>query len=678
MEETMSKHEQCPVCNSKKATRDCKRINKKICSLCCGRGPRKGMRCPPYCDYFIPPVKPNTIFSEASFTDAETKLMLPFRDNEYIPQIFQIVGLDINQFKILFEDSNSLKILIQGQLVEIIPGIIDHLFEKEEWKKDFIKTESKEGKIKNWAPILSIVRDGNYLIYPDEGKIITKLGQIIDVAVDQHKFFFILPESFPRMAGIPQEKDPPFVLFYGFHSIIYANPLQLKEPFSLEITIHNYGKTFIDGIFCWDIPIIAPFYQLHLKKFIFECKSPFELSNSSELIKICPHIDKKIWGLENMSLFPPPPELADARLRYGKELDKIPLNQLINEELWIEKISGLIFKIRCETNRGFITAVKVTKDPIPIALYEHLEKIEVFKIPLAASFITNNSKEHVTIIISANIDGVTNPETKTIEIGPMKQEIFEHKPHLKLNSRIRNETFLTYLQIEISKVTENGNIVLMKNTYPIRILANDTMIWKASFPNGITQDLVRYIACWVTPNRTEFDNLIRNAVQRIGHGAFTGYIDSEKHPEFIRDQVKALYDELSSIPLKYVGQDFTFGSSTSQITQKVFKPIQTLKKGFGNCIDFAVLMASLLESVNIHPIIVFIENHAFLGWEIEENTEKYEFLECTDIGITSFEEAMKDGAFYYREEYLKTHSELNQIVNIRKMRAKGIYPLTDD
>jgi len=55
------------------------------------------------------------------------------------------------------------------------------------------------------------------------------------------------------------------------------------------------------------------------------------------------------------------------------------------------------------------------------------------------------------------------------------------------------------------------------------------------------------------------------------------------------------------------------------------------------------MFASLLEQIGLHPVIVIVPGHAFLGWETWENSNEYEYLEATMVGYSDFDTAYKTG-----------------------------------
>lgn len=68
----------------------------------------------------------------------------------------------------------------------------------------------------------------------------------------------------------------------------------------------------------------------------------------------------------------------------------------------------------------------------------------------------------------------------------------------------------------------------------------------------------------------------------------------------------------------------------SERTQRLRTPSDMLESNSGTCIDLALLLASCLEYVDIYPVIVLLEGHAFVGyWRSERYHEKFVLVSRT-------------------------------------------------
>ena len=137
--------------------------------------------------------------------------------------------------------------------------------------------------------------------------------------------------------------------------------------------------------------------------------------------------------------------------------------------------------------------------------------------------------------------------------------------------------------------------------------------------------------------------------------------------------------------LLYTNAPLNFGKKAGQITQRVRLPIDSLKMGQtqANCIDGAVLFASILENVGIEPLLVIVLGHAFIGWRIWNDVNEYDFLETTMIGTGNFKNALECGNTQYKDAVKKGFDKRDlfdpngfiRIVDVTACRKKKINPI---
>lgn len=106
---------------------------------------------------------------------------------------------------------------------------------------------------------------------------------------------------------------------------------------------------------------------------------------------------------------------------------------------------------------------------------------------------------------------------------------------------------------------------------------------------------------------------------------FDGYqsIDPElaNPAQFVDSQVQALwYSVVYRVPVSYINPPPTYAVSS----QRIRTPSEIVAGGFGTCIDLALMLASCLEAVEIHPVIFLLEDHAFPGyWRTEAGRDTF-------------------------------------------------------
>jgi len=205
---------------------------------------------------------------------------------------------------------------------------------------------------------------------------------------------------------------------------------------------------------------------------------------------------------------------------------------------------------------------------------------------------------------------------------------------------------------------------------------------------GKIVDLTDYLAAWVTPRSPVMEPLLRRAADYHPRRSMVGYQGTgtwEERAAIVRTQAEAIFTALKQeANLTYVNSSLNIGRQAGQITQRVRLPSQSIAAGgAANCIDGAVLFASLLELVSLEPLLVIVPGHAFVGWRIWRGDDRYEFLETTMIGSSDFVQAQQRGRQEYdaaleKGYFTRSLFDLHgfaRLVDIAACRTRGILPL---
>ena len=244
------------------------------------------------------------------------------------------------------------------------------------------------------------------------------------------------------------------------------------------------------------------------------------------------------------------------------------------------------------------------------------------------------------------------------------------------------------LRVTVRQLGAGEGVLLHDETYAIRLHAFDTALLGISTPEGSIVDLSDHLAAFVTPHAWEIENLLRLAVNYHPQRQMLGYQNSGEQdgPHSVLAQVQAMYRALKQdAGLVYIDSSLNFGKQEGQITQRVRLPRSSLhdNQSRANCIDGAVLYASLLELANLQPLLAIVPGHAFVGWRIARNADQYDFLETTSTGSEDFERALEKGRKHYKRardrgyfgRELFDARGFARLVDVADCRAKGINPL---
>lgn len=199
------------------------------------------------------------------------------------------------------------------------------------------------------------------------------------------------------------------------------------------------------------------------------------------------------------------------------------------------------------------------------------------------------------------------------------------------------------------------------------------------------------IAAFVTPNHPAVSAVVHDASLFLkkwkGDPAFTGY--QTQNPNNVKLQMAAIYAALAQQKIIYNNPPASYEMSG----QRVRLPHSVLEQKLGTCLDLALLYASCLEAVGLHPLLVFLKGHAFCGCWLESETfadccvddisalekriaadaEEILLVECTDFvdgGTADFDRALKHG-----KDHLDDVSKFNCVVDIQRSRGSGIRPI---
>lgn len=91
--------------------------------------------------------------------------------------------------------------------------------------------------------------------------------------------------------------------------------------------------------------------------------------------------------------------------------------------------------------------------------------------------------------------------------------------------------------------------------------------------------------------------------------------------EFVDLQVQAIWAALTmDYKLLYINPPPAYSSRN----QRLRTPSEVVASNSGTCVDLALLLAACLEYVDIHPVIVLLSGHAFVGyWRSDEGHEDF-------------------------------------------------------
>jgi len=351
--------------------------------------------------------------------------------------------------------------------------------------------------------------------------------------------------------------------------------------------------------------------------------------------------------------------------------------------------SGIAHEKATRESNAPAVRVKLLTPIIPTAFCHNLSE-EAF--PLVQLRIDNSAWGSLPaqIYAKASIEGYSDEAVSSVLVPAGECEeiallpTLQQGPVMKL-TEIRPAT----LRVTVRQVGAANELMLLDQTYAVKLHAHDTALLAVLKPDGSVMDLTDHLCAFVTPHDPEIENLLRKAVEHHPKHRIVGYQGTNNADEgrsIVREQVRALYNALrKDAGMVYINSPLNFGKQEGQITQRVRLPAASLheSQSRANCIDGAVLYASVLEAAGLEPQIVIVPGHAFVGWRVWSGVPKYDFLETTLTGSDEFEAALKLGNQEYEQARQKGDfgrglfdaKGFARLIDVAACRTRQIYPL---
>lgn len=137
-------------------------------------------------------------------------------------------------------------------------------------------------------------------------------------------------------------------------------------------------------------------------------------------------------------------------------------------------------------------------------------------------------------------------------------------------------------------------------------------------------------AAFVNEDHPIVDEILRDALATGIVESFSGY--QAEDPDDVLLQVHAIWHVLQERGIRYSSITRTSNEHEQLSSQHVRFLDESIAMGQANCVDGTVLLASVLRKIDIHPLLVLVPGHMFLGFQLDEDGEELAFLETTMLG----------------------------------------------
>ena len=278
--------------------------------------------------------------------------------------------------------------------------------------------------------------------------------------------------------------------------------------------------------------------------------------------------------------------------------------------------------------------------------------------------IANSTADRLQNHIAVQILGWSDEEIQTVEVEAGAVHTFFFAP--TFYSRLYNNREITAATALI-KVRDARGQLLFTRTAPVRLRSADDIYWGPKF------EYAPFIASWVTPHDAMVEKVLSRAKEFAPGRRLPGYEEGRNAAQQELStlvQARAIYRALQESGVSYVKSSMAFGRN-ADVSERVRMPRESLRQISANCIDGAVMYASLFENLGMQPEIVLVPHHAYVGVRVAPESDKYLYIETALTGRASFYEAVRAAAMG-----MKHHRAAQEVrVPIAEAREVGIYPM---
>lgn len=287
-------------------------------------------------------------------------------------------------------------------------------------------------------------------------------------------------------------------------------------------------------------------------------------------------------------------------------------------------------------------------------------------LELVSVSVTNETGEPREVLVEAELIGYSRPTRRQVELAPGQTADLELTPTFEFGA-LYALTSAAQADIEV-RVLEGGELVDLYGE-GIRVDPLQRVRWFIE-EAGEYIDMRPFVVGLITPEDQghAIQKLLTEAAAYTSTGSIHGYQATTR--EGVHDQIRAVYQALQARGIVYTNVPGSFFDGA----QYVKLPADALATQSANCVDGTLVFASALEAMGMHPILIFMTGHVFLGvWGDPEHTW-LALVETTMIGYASYEDAAH-AAIETFETLQRGDDPLFLAVDVVEVRQRGVIPV---
>jgi hypothetical protein len=298
------------------------------------------------------------------------------------------------------------------------------------------------------------------------------------------------------------------------------------------------------------------------------------------------------------------------------------------------------------------------------ANFASLQKQNQRNFGIISVTVSNPSDSTLRQRIAVKIAGWSDQEIQLVEVQPGATHTFLFAPTFLPRFYQNREIIAATAQVSVTDLAGHS---LYETTLPVHLRSAEDMYWGSNFK------FAPFIASWVTPHDVHVEQVLGKAVIYVPDHRLPGYEDwknpAQQEQETYRE-ARAIFMALKRLGLAYVKSSATLGDHQN-LSERVRMPRVSLGHSSANCIDAAVMYASLFENLGMDATVAVVPGHAYAGVRVAHGSEKFLFIDVALTGRSTFEAAV---ASAQRGMARQQPSTITRVL-IHQARDSGIYPM---
>jgi hypothetical protein len=268
------------------------------------------------------------------------------------------------------------------------------------------------------------------------------------------------------------------------------------------------------------------------------------------------------------------------------------------------------------------------------------EAAEIFAIE-----VTNRGKSAIKVRVACRVVDYSQATIREYSVAPGTQKLYGYAYLRPKALRKLDNPVPTNVDYRISLAGVTPENILGSGQVGIQLLPPNNFLMAVFDPTSEQlKNRTWLIAAWVRRRGSNLQEVLKAAGQICelqGYQAGQG----QGIAEHTRRQVSAIYKAVKDWGIQYQNSAQVYLNDKDHYLQQVRFPEESLSDHSANCLDMAVLFASLLSSCQISPLVLLVPGHALVGWK--DGAGGLEFIQTTGIAETNFENARSIGMQYF-------------------------------